>query len=219
MSIKRPTKSYVDQAVQTDSSSLTTSNCNSLFSQHLECVGASEAAISGAALRLDMPQFSLESAYIQPSRQDKYPAITYNRPSGQIPASSEKRVVSLPDSASLCSVNAIVETRTRVVSMPEHRNKLNSNASKTEAESLASPNPGCYSSNISTSAQVHRRKRERPYPSDMPRTPTPPSSPDSVLIIGNEESKVSDSFLRRQQIDEHGEPCISIYLFTSLLDP
>jgi len=219
MSIKRPTKSYVDQAVQTDSSGLTTSNCNSLFSQHLECVSASEAAISGAALRLDMPQFSLESAYIQPSRQDKYPAITYNRPSGQIPASSEKRVVSLPDSASLSGVNAIVETRTRVVSMPEHRNKLDSNASKTPAESLVSPDPGCYSSKISTPAQVHRRKRERPYPSDMPRTPTPPSSPDSILIIGNEESKVSDSFLRRQQIDEHGEPYTSIYLFTSLRDP
>jgi hypothetical protein len=219
MSIKRPTKSYVDQAVQTDSGGLTTSNCNTLFSQHLECVGVSEVAIPSAALCLDTPEFSLESAYIRPSRQDKYPAITYNRPSGQIPASYEKRVVSLPDSTSLCSVNTVVETRTRVVSMPEHRNKLDLNASKTQAESLVSPDAGCYSSNISISAQVHRRKRERPYPSDMPRTPTPPSSPDSILIIGNEESKVPDSFLRRQQIDEHGEPYTSIYLFTFLRDP
>jgi hypothetical protein len=217
MSIKRPTKSYVDRAVQTDYSGLTTSNCTASFSQHLECVGASEAAISGAARSLDTLQFSLESAYIQPSRQDKYSAITYSRPSGQIPASYEKRVVSLPDFAS--PVNAVVETRTRVVSMPEHSNKLDSSASKAQAESLISPDADCYSSNISTPGQVHRRKRERPYPSDMPRTPTPPSSPDSILIIGNEESKVSDSFLRRQQIDEHGEPYTSICLFTSLCDP
>lgn len=217
MSVTHPTKSYVDRAVQTEYSGLTTSNCNVSFSQHLECVGASKAAVSGAALCLDPPQFSLESAYIQPSRQDKYSAITYSRPSGQIPASYEKRVVSLPDSTSF--VNAVVETRTRVVSMPEHPNKLDFNASKAQAESPVSPDAGSYPSKISTLGQVHRRKPERPYPSDMPRTPTPPSSPDSILIIGNEESKVSDSFLRRQQIDEHGEPYASIYPFTSLLDP
>jgi hypothetical protein len=58
---------------------------------------------------------------------------------------------------------------------------------------------------LSSQAQVFHRKQERRYPSDIPRTPTPPSSPDSILIIGNEESQVSGSFLQRQQIDEHGE--------------
>jgi len=196
------TKSYVDRAVQTHSNSLTTSNCNTLASEHLEYVGTNEAAISDADLCLDALQLSLESAYIQPLRQDKYP-ITYSRPPGQIPTRYDKRVMSLPDSASLCSANTVIETRTRVVSMPEHLNKLDFNASKTQTESPVSPDTGFYSSNISTPAQLHQR--ERPYPSDMPRTPTPPSSPDSVLITGKEESKVSESFLRRQQIDEHGE--------------
>ena len=195
-------KSYVDRAVQTHSNGLTTSNCNTLAFEHLEYVGTNEAAISDANLCLDTLQLSLESAYIQPLRQDKYP-ITYSRPSGQISARYDKRVMSLPESASLCSANTVIETRTRVVSMPEHLNKLDS--SKTQTQSPVSLDAHFYSSNISNPAQIHQRKRERPYPSDMPRTPTPPSSPDSVLIIGIEESKVSESFLRRQQIDEHGE--------------
>jgi len=85
--------------------------------------------------------------------------------------------------------------------MPERREKICSGISNTQADSPVSPD----AVGLSSQAQVRQQKREGHYPSDIPRTPTPPSSPASIVIIGNEESQVFGSFLQRQQIDEHGK--------------
>jgi hypothetical protein len=42
----------------------------------------------------------------------------------------------------------------------------------------------------------NHEQMERPYPVDLPQTPSPPSSPESVTIIGN-NAHVPGLFLRR----------------------
>ncbi|KAF8904479.1 hypothetical protein CPB84DRAFT_682246 [Gymnopilus junonius] len=62
----------------------------------------------------------------------------------------------------------------------------------------------------------------RRYPSDLPRTPSPPSSPESVMIVGNDLSQVSNSFLRRSSTDDDVHlrdrflPCTALFPFHML---
>jgi len=101
----------------------------------------------------------------------------------------ERRVVSMPQDK---PVQHFI-TGSRVVSMPEY-------TTATVDLSLDTPDSESYSVGASFDYGIEKRRvRVRPASSDVPRTPSPPSSPDSVLII-NSHAQLSDGFLRKNYL-------------------
>lgn len=95
----------------------------------------------------------------------------------------QRRVVSHPESVTCAPQTLYTDSgRPRVVSLPE-------------STSLK----GCLS------IQKHHQDLEqhnREYPFDLPHTPSPPSSPDSIVIVGN-ETRLPSSFFQ-SHLDENG---------------
>ncbi|KAG6920292.1 hypothetical protein DXG01_005061 [Tephrocybe rancida] len=100
----------------------------------------------------------------------------------------------------------------RVVSLPE-AGALKSSSEKLVSNSNTSPSTQDYSSSLeyidtsletsisyrsSRTGSVHRNIRNF-TPSDMPATPSPPSSPESILVVGN-DARISRTFLRQCSI-------------------
>ncbi|KAE9411258.1 hypothetical protein BT96DRAFT_983028 [Gymnopus androsaceus JB14] len=153
------------------------------------------------ALNLHEPLLVADDAYNQLSsltvakREHKLSQLAYQKPSElNLPA---KRIVSLPETSPPSRINA--ETvRDRVVSMSEQVK-----VSLTSADNSLSSE--CFESSIDTSqsqissdvgnlsARRSRARRSLVYP----QTPSPPSSPESVMIIGN-NMQVPSSFLRQK---------------------
>lgn len=109
--------------------------------------------------------------------------LDYNQPSWKSRV-VQRRAVSHQDSVS-CKPKTVYSDsgRLRVVSLPEHISR--ESCLSIEHEDLEK---------LST--------RNRGYPSDLPQTPSPPSSPDSVVIVGN-ETHVPSSFFQ-SHVDEDG---------------
>ncbi|KAF5322747.1 hypothetical protein D9619_002014 [Psilocybe cf. subviscida] len=204
-------KYYTDRAVQTDLTitspfvpgfTIDISDTSTCFLPALKTVSPSETESpqdapmkSGAYMQSEHSPLE-DSIEILPSRKDrKVVSLTsgLGYPSTLV-TTTKQRVVSLPEHSSSGPARlALVERQTRVVSMPE-RGKLSSLVS-------VSKNAGA-----SASANFGAGSTGRSYPSDVPQTPSPPSSPDSVMIMGNGE-QVSGSFLqgrRRSFTDEDG---------------
>lgn len=141
----------------------------------------------------------------KPHRAPKPAQLPRNRPNRV--QNQEKRVVSFPESAAFKSLSDNTRipgddgVSLRVVSMPSY--ELNNNASMrspgSTQEDLSSTveylDSSLDTSYHSGTGSMHPDARGFP-PSDMPMTPSPPSSPESVLVIGN-ESRVSKAFLRQ----------------------
>lgn len=80
----------------------------------------------------------------------------------------------------------------------------NSSFSTDDGQSVSLESPG---------QRQWQNSHDRKYLYDIPRTPSPPSSTDSVEIIGN-EAHVSGSFLRRPHSVDDGEnhfPCVACF--------
>ncbi|KAJ7045732.1 hypothetical protein C8F04DRAFT_988991 [Mycena alexandri] len=116
----------------------------------------------------------------------KHAQLPYSRPS-QLNGTIQ-RVLSLPETSPRV---VHVPRETRGVSLSERpRVSLSSSDNTTESTSAET---SFLSENRSGSSRARRS-----FPSsDMPHTPSPPSSPESVMIIGN-DMQVPISFLRRK---------------------
>jgi len=96
----------------------------------------------------------------------------------------QRRVVSHPESVTCKPQTLYADSgKPRVVSLPE-------------STSLK----GCVSIQNRQHQDLERHNRE--YPFDFPRTPSPPSSPDSIVIVGN-ETRLPSSFFQ-SHLDENG---------------
>ncbi|KDQ27720.1 hypothetical protein PLEOSDRAFT_1104401 [Pleurotus ostreatus PC15] len=130
-------------------------------------------------------------------RRQKYTQLPCNRPS-QISNPNERRIVSLPETAPPVSVKASVEATRRVVSASSARQSSRSHRLNHERE---------YSQmSTSTFEEVEDDALgSGGFPCgnlDLPRTPSPPSSPESVTIISNPNFQVPATFLRARQGQE-----------------
>src|ERR1700722_15600331 len=116
---------------------------------------------------------------------------TYNRPSN--------RVVSFPETEPLSSIeNVLLSPATRVASMSE---RPKPDMSVQDASSLDSFELSASTENSFPTQQD--TLSYRPKMSDVPHTPSPPSSPESVMIIDN-SIHLPQSFLRHDAaLDTH----------------
>ncbi|KAJ3989878.1 hypothetical protein F5890DRAFT_1582419 [Lentinula detonsa] len=144
---------------------------------------------------------NVDAAYSQISslaiskRNYKLSQLAYNKPSELI--ATEKRIVSLPETSPPSRIKSDT-IRDRVVSMTEQVK-----VSLTSSDADNSLSSDCFETSIDTSqSQLSdlgnlstRRTRPR-NSSTYPQTPSPPSSPESIMIIGN-NTQVPNSFLRR----------------------
>lgn len=200
-------KDYVDRGTQTEPEKPSVSSeSDSPVSEEYSCLVISQPAAENftsfmcesAYSRLQQPGISLPSV-CQPSPQVSrplrgHPLALYNRPL------ESHRVVSLPGKISPFKEQQSNETKLRIVSNPDY---LRVPSSDFGPSSGADP----YDDSGSTDACSIDQDRDWSYqhhptrpcsPADIPRTPSPPSSPESITIIGN-DSQVPESFLRRQQ--------------------
>jgi hypothetical protein len=158
------------------------------------------AQLEGAySCSLSSDRFSPAHSAMLPRRMHKTSQLPYSRPSES--HSSRMRIVSLPETSPSYSTKAVCEPSTlRVVSMSEH-----SRPSLSFRESTSSSN--CFETSTNTShfsaddGFGYCQIRAVPASSDPPHTPSPPSSPESVVIIGNNE-QVPQSFLRHK-VESH----------------
>ncbi|KAK0461279.1 uncharacterized protein EV420DRAFT_1746620 [Desarmillaria tabescens] len=182
-------REYVDRAVQTDSAvPLPSSPASSPSS----AVAISPAELSAYIDRNDAPS---SPDFYPVGRRLHKPRLPFNGPS-RAPTGTD-RVVSLPETSPPSRVD-LGGSGTRVVSLTE--------CSKTSAPKEDSFSSECFDTSISTDTSgthlssenslQHIRTRRLRY-SGLPRTPSPPSSPESIMIIGN-DVQVPVSFLHQK---------------------
>ena len=207
-------KDYVDRGTQTESERPSIySESDSPMSEEYSCLVISQTAArnftscmcESAYSRLQQPGISLPSV-CQPSPQALRslrgrPLSLYNRPL------ESHRVVSLPSRISPFKEQQSNETKLRTVSNPDY---LRLPSSGFVASSGADPYDdsgtidGCSIDQDHDWSYYHHPTRPC-SPADIPRTPSPPSSPESITIIGN-DSQVPESFLRRQKFSTCAYP-------------
>ncbi|TCD71263.1 hypothetical protein EIP91_011741 [Steccherinum ochraceum] len=127
-------------------------------------------------------------------REYKRKPLPYKHfPTGRTLKSSSARIVSLPETSPLYSAKKVVQKTMRVVSQPEHMKSVFSDTSSSfsERQDLSYETLDPF-----VSESHHRaRVRVRSQATDMPQTPSPPSSPESVVIIAD-RSQLPKGFLR-----------------------
>ncbi|KAJ7702976.1 hypothetical protein B0H17DRAFT_1175834, partial [Mycena rosella] len=123
-----------------------------------------------------------------PPTSRKHPQLPYSRPS-QLNSTTTQRVLSLPETSPYVTQ---LPRETRGVSLSE-RPRASLSFSDNTIESSVSAETSFLSDNRSGSSRPRRSFTS----SDMPHTPSPPSSPESVMIIGN-DMQVPISFLRQK---------------------
>ena len=197
-------KAYVDRAIQTDDSpsmsvqaddasesSLVQSLLDKLSDMDISTASNVSLADSSSesSVIVDDAAYSLEGLSLQSSppvrfsnstRVFKQTEVRVTRPSRTLKPPAT-RLVSLPETVAAFSAKKALEKVPRVVSNPEHlRRPLRAPEDDDESEQ---------SLNICETPHVGR------VATDAPHTPTPPSSPESVVIISN-KTHLSESFLR-----------------------
>lgn len=230
MSIQPSVKMYISRGVQTgddippsqfsslcETQSLAVSSA--LASIH-ELEGPKQAStVSPDNIRSHLlGTLAYESAYIQSksaehsellpllSKNKKYAAglgmLRRSNPTG-----GQQRIASLPNPPTSQNV-PLSDKNTRVVSMPE--SMISNSATFYSGNSSFSTD---HVQNHPSESPIQRQwqhSHNRNYLYDVPQTPSPPSSPDSVEIIGN-QPHISGSFLRRSNFDDDGE-CHVLFL-------
>ncbi|KAI0663512.1 hypothetical protein C8Q70DRAFT_906895 [Cubamyces menziesii] len=119
--------------------------------------------------------------------------LPVNRPTSVLGRQPSSRVFSLPEATPKFTMKKVLGKKTaRVVSMP-----------------AAPPRKPSEGLDISTNAgnpfgsddEEHTRVRVKSQATDVPYTPSAPSSPDSVVIIANNSNQLSSDFLRPRPDD------------------
>lgn len=206
-----PQKHYTNCGIQTDFSAVnqSLSLCEpKLFPSpvgHSCVLTGSDVPSSESDVTLANGSLVFESAYNQspdsPSMlsSSRYclTGIPYSRPS-EPRLSAKKRILSLTSVSPVGKLKATMFwDKLRLVSMPE-RGKY---AGVLTKDSLLEK----WHSDDDLDGTISHEQTERPYPVDLPQTPSPPSSPESVTIIGN-NAHVPGSFLRQPgYIDDDGQ--------------
>lgn len=129
--------------------------------------------------------------------------LPYNRPRG--PRKPELRGVSLPEiGSSPPSIKAVIEATTvRVISLAERPKPpvLNYSPSPIRFRS-----PTFKNSLFFTGSEDNSRSHNRTSTSDVPHTPSPPSSPESSVLIIENDAQLPRTFLRKKStLDSHLE--------------
>jgi hypothetical protein len=147
------------------------------------------------------------------SRRQQLP---YNRPRG--PRKPEQRGVSLPEIGCSPVSKALVKATTgRMVSLAERPKPpiLNDSPSPIRFRS-----PTFQNSIFFTGSEDNSRSQNRSSTSDVPPTPSPPSSPESSVLIIENDSQLPRTFLRKKSsLESHMEfpdddgMCLMVYLF------
>ncbi len=216
-------KRYVNRAIQTDSDSTrivaqplsqddtltpNTSFSGSLAEEQTTLEGSKDGHTQlGVQDRAYTQSQTSESstvnvaAVVSSQPVSKQSGIGSGRPSGQ--ASPTKRVASLPNITDIGGIAVRPEKQVRIVSMPERNCHGKLEHTRVEkADTSISTDISYHSADSGKECTPQEAGTKRIYPIDLPQTPSPPSSPESIMIIAN-ESQVSGSFLRRST-DEDG---------------
>jgi hypothetical protein len=129
-------------------------------------------------------------------RLHKRQKTPYSRPSPQKP---NKRIVSLPEDPPMFHTKTVRESTTfRVVSLPDCL--PSSSVLRESSSSIDLVDPSVFmDQSVFVGDEQISRIRVRPPSTDGPHTPSPPSSPDSVLIIENNH-QLPETFLRNNPI-------------------
>lgn len=123
------------------------------------------------------------------TRAYKPAGLPTNRPSTLSRSSS--RIASLPEATPKFRMKSVMERKTaRVVSMPVP------SLQDTSSDSIDMADP------FISEGEERTRIRVRSQATDVPHTPSAPSSPESVVIIANNSNQLSNDFLRRRVDDE-----------------
>ncbi|KAJ8454007.1 hypothetical protein ONZ45_g19473 [Pleurotus djamor] len=134
-------------------------------------------------------------------RHYKYSDLTYNRPSQCSNVNQEARVVSLPETTPLISSKVLAESNRRVVSLT-----TDASAPCLLSDDLDHSGEFTQSSTSTFGGPLHSGDDSgslRHFLGNaLPRTPSPPSSPDSVTIISHPEGRVPSSFLHNDKDTE-----------------
>ena len=194
-------KVYTERATQTDVSVVlsTQSIPSDLFENNISAEGNVGDSILGGNLAHQNSAYTSENCLPDASSgrdpsarsisaRQRYAELPFNRPVDF--RSSAKRTVSLPDEY-VDSLNP--EEPQRVVSMPERPKPLSPGASDSFS-SLDTSTLSMESTSHSFSKPSMLQSHSRPH-SDLPCTPSPPSSPESIMIIGS-DAQVPRTLLR-----------------------
>ncbi len=136
------------------------------------------------------------------TRTYKKQHLEFRQPSGaQTLKSISARIVSLPETTSTYSAKRELNKTKRVVSMTER------------IRSFQEPQvSGLYDDDISLdtlgSDNIPSRVRVHSNVTDMPHTPSPPSSPESIVFIAN-KNHLAEDFLRRKMHAEEPLPSVN----------
>ena len=184
-----PQKHYANCGIQTDFCDFSSASNVPASESDTTLANGSLVFESAYSQSPDLPSL-LSSRYCL----DRSTGISYGRPS-EPRLSTKKRVVSLTSISSTGKFKAAMPgDKLRLVSMPE-RGKY---ASVSVKDSLLETQ--C----IDDLDITHDHEQmERLYPADLPQTPSPPSSPESVTIIGN-NTHVPGLFLRQPGYTDNG---------------
>lgn len=194
-------KVYTEKATQTDVSAVlsTQSIPPHLFENNISAEGDVGDSSLGGILAPQNSAYTSENCLPDASSgrdpsacsilaRQRYPELPFNRPVDY--RSSAKRTVSLPDEY-VDSSNP--EESQRVVSMPERPKPLSPGASDSFS-SLDTSTLSMESTSHSFSKSSVLHSHTFPH-SDLPCTPSPPSSPESIMIIGS-DAQVPRTLLR-----------------------
>ncbi|KAL6310360.1 hypothetical protein BKA93DRAFT_820793 [Sparassis latifolia] len=210
-------KQYIERSVQTDilaqivtppSPTLST-RMSSVLSRTSDSVAAGHSPSPSHSR--SSTQFDIESAYSQTTdgsspthsfsttaRTYKRQQIAFNRPSKPFKIAST-RLVSLPETVSAFSTKSALQKTARVVSMPT---SLEDPSLLSDDFDLSAHSGEPFISEDEEGSRV----RVHSHATDTPHTPSPPSSPESILIIANKNS-LSEGFLRHNiRIEETSTP-------------
>ena len=182
-----PQKHYANCGIQTDPYDFSSGSNAPALDSDITLANGSLVFESAYSQSPDSQNHVLPSLLSSRYCLDRSTGITYGRPSEPL-LSTKKRVISLTSVSSARKFKATtLGDKLRLVSMPE-RGKY---ASVSAKDFLLEKQCIDDLDNSNNHEQM-----ERLYPADLPQTPSPPSSPESVTIIGN-NAHVPGSFLRQ----------------------
>lgn len=211
-------KEYIERAVQTDLSDNRPSSPGSpatpmdLYSTTAEFPSDNSPLASAhsrsstqfdSAYSQDHTEISFDSASSEANRSMTTTTRAYkraqlpsNRPSTLVERHSSSRIFSLPEATPGFRMKNVLGKTPRVVSMPSANSR---SATDNLDISTHAGDP------FGSEDEVHTRVRVKSQATDVPYTPSAPSSPDSVVIIANSSNQLSNDFLRPRR-DQASSP-------------
>ena len=206
------TKAYTDRGVQTDVVSSTPLLIDSSSYTSLPETVPSPASSPLSSHSIMSTQF--DSAYTQGQTDISFESISSsadhsmttttrgykiqlpaNRPTALLHRQPSSRIVSLPEATPKFQEKVLLEKKTaRIVSMPVSSTQDHSSDSLEGSSDVID--------HFLCDDEERSRVRVHSHATDVPHTPSVPSSPDSVVIIANNSNPLSSDFLRRDVGDE-----------------